>query len=111
MINQTDFNECEVSLPGDWRRTDNGDVYSFTVNKMKIDDERLFRQLNIRHASGSQPESLQYALTIKDDFCGVLVGDREFIIRQIIKKEDGSAYMEWEDNIGARIEFTHPARN
>ena len=107
MINQTDFNEFEVSLPGDWLRKDNGDTWSFTVNKMEIRDERLFRQLEIQHASGAPPESLQYALTIEEDYCGLLVGEQEFIVRQIIKKEDGSASMEWEDSAGATIEFIH----
>ena len=108
MINQTDFNEFEVSLPGDWLRKDNGDTWSFTVNKMQIRDERLFRQLEIRHASGTPPESLQYALTIESDYIGLMVGQKKFIVRQIIKKDDGSAYMEWEDKAGATIEFTHP---
>jgi hypothetical protein len=107
MINQTDFSEFEVSLPGDWQRKDNGDTYSFTVNQMEIRDERLFRRLDIRHASGGQPESLQYALTIEEDYCGLLIGDKEFIVRQIIKKDDGSAYMEWEDSAGKNIEFSH----
>lgn len=106
MINQTDFSEFEVSLPGDWLRKDNGDTYSFTVNKMRIRDERLFRELLIRHSSGGQPESRQYALAIEDDYCSLVIDDQEYIVRRIIKKEDGSAFMEWEDRAGTRIEFT-----
>jgi hypothetical protein len=105
MINQTDFSEFEVSLPGDWLRKDNGDTYSFTVNKMRIRDERLFRELLIRHSSGGQPESRQYALAIEDDYCSLVIDDQEYIVRRIIKKEDGSAFMEWEDRTGTRIEF------
>lgn len=107
MINQTDFSEFEVSLPGDWQRKDNGDIYSFTVDQMEIKDERLFRQLKIRPASGGQSQSVQYALTIQDDYCGLLIGDKEFIVRQIVKKEDGAAYMEWEDSNGKSIELIH----
>ena len=106
MINQTDFSEFEVSLPGDWLRKDNGDTWSFTVNKMQIRDERLFRELLIRHSSGGQPESRQYALAIEDDYCSLVIDDQEYIVRRIVKKEDGSAFMEWEDRMGARIEFT-----
>jgi len=105
MINITDLSECEVSLPGDWKRTDNGDIYSFTVDKMEIRDERLFKQLTIRHSSPPGEESLKYALTIKDDYCGVLVGEDEFVIKEIIKKENGSASMEWEDKMGGIIGF------
>jgi hypothetical protein len=111
MFNQTDFNEFEISLPGDWLRKDNGDTWSFTTEKMEIRDERLFRQLDIRHSSGNQPESLQYALTIEDDYFGLLIGDQEYIVRQITKKEDDSAYMEWEDSKGKKIEFSHSARS
>ena len=105
MINTTDLNECEVSLPGDWKRTDNGDLYSFTVDHMEIRDERLFKQLNIRHSSPPGEESLRYALTIKDDYCGVMVGEEEFIIKEIIKKENGNDSMEWEDEKGNSIPF------
>lgn len=110
MINTTDLSECEVSLPGEWERTDNGDIYAFTVDKMEIRDERLFKQLMIRHSNPPREESLKYALTIKDNFCGVLVGKDEFIIRELTKKEDGGAYMEWEDAIGKTIRFKllHP---
>lgn len=105
MINTTDLSECEVSLPGDWERLDNKDIYSFTVDKMEIKDERLFRQVKIRHSSPAREESLKYALTIKDDYCGVLVGGKEYLIRELTKKEDGSAYMEWEDEKGHFIGF------
>jgi hypothetical protein len=106
MINQTDLSEFEVSLPGDWLRRDNGDTYSFTVNKMQFRDGRLFRELDIRHASGDAPDARQYALAIEGDYCSLVIDDQEYIIRQIIKKEDGSASMQWEDAAGARIEFT-----
>jgi hypothetical protein len=106
MINQTDFSEFETSLPGDWKRDDNGDIYSFTVNNMHIQDERLFRELDIRPAAGGQSQSRQYALAIEEDYCSLVIDDKEFIIREISKKEDGSAYMEWEDVAGGRIGFT-----
>lgn len=105
MINTTDLSECEVSLPGDWKRTDNGDIYSFTVDHMEIRDERLFRQLTIRHSSPPGEKSLEYALTIKDDYCGVLVGEEEFIIKEIIKEENGKASMKWEDQRGNTVSF------
>lgn len=105
MINTTDLSECEVSLPGDWTRMDNGDIYSFTVDQMEIRDERMFRQLKIRHSSPAREELLKYALTIKDDYCGVLIGKEEYIITELVKKEDGSSYMEWEDERGKTIEF------
>ena len=105
MINTTDLSECEVSLPGDWKRTDNGDLYSFTVDHMEIRDERLFKQLTIRHSSPPGEESWKYALTIKDDYCGVLVGDEEFIIKEIIKTENGNDSMKWEDEKGNSILF------
>jgi hypothetical protein len=106
MINTTDLQECEVLLPGDWIRKDNGDIYSFTTERMEFRDERLFRQLYIRHAKkGKQPEAVSYALTIKDDYCGLLLGNEEFIIRQITKRPDGSASMEWQDPSGLAIFF------
>lgn len=111
MINTTDLSECEVSLPGDWTRMDNGDIYSFTVDNMQISDERLFRQLKIRHASPPGEETLKYALTIKDDYCGVLIGEEEYLIRELTKKEDGSATMEWENEKGTTIRFNlHSSR-
>jgi hypothetical protein len=106
MINQTDLSEFEVSLPGDWLRKDNGDTYSFTVNKMQLREERLFRELDIRHASGGAAEARQYALAIEGDYFSLVIDDKEYIVRQIVKKEDGSAYMQWEDAAGATIEFT-----
>jgi hypothetical protein len=105
MINTTDLSECEVSLPGDWNRLDNGDVYSFTVDKMEVRNDRMFRELRILHSSPSGEEFVQYALMIKDDYCGVLIGEKEFIITELIKKEDGSSYMEWEDEKGNTIAF------
>ncbi|HWK07553.1 MAG TPA: hypothetical protein VNS58_28170 [Puia sp.] len=105
MINTTDLSECEVSLPGSWKRTDNGDIYSFTADHMEIRDDRLFKQLTIRHSSPLGEESLKYALTIKGDYCGVVVGEEEFIIKEITKKENGNASMEWEDEKGKPISF------
>lgn len=121
MINTTDLSECEVLLPGDWLRKDNGDLYSFTVDKMEIIDDRLFRQLIIRHlpepagtpsewrdpTTSPEPpvvQALRYALIIKDEFCGVRIEDEDFIIKEIAKKGDG-AYMEWEDDRGRAIAF------
>jgi hypothetical protein len=104
MINTTDLQELEVSLPGDWLRKDNGDTYSFTVDRMQISDERLFRELYVRHADG-KPEEAKYALTIEDDYCGILLNEEEFIIRRLAKFSDGSAFMEWEDRAGLRIVF------
>jgi hypothetical protein len=103
MINTTDFQELETSLPGDWVR-DNGDIYSFTTDKMELRDERLFRELYVRHA-GDRPQSLRYALTIADDYCGILLNEDEFIVLQLIKHSDGSAMMEWQDNAGGLIRF------
>lgn len=102
MINTTDFNELEVSLPGDWLRKDNGDTYSFTVDRMKIDDERLYRELHIRHRDG-RPEEARYALTVDGDYCGIMLNDEEFAILRLAKFGDGSAIMEWEDRAGGRI--------
>lgn len=104
MINTTDFQELEVSLPGDWLRKDNGDTYSFTTNRMEIDDERLFRELHVRHRNGS-PEEARYALAIDDDYCGILVNDEEFLVRRLAKYSDGSAFMEWENGAGGLIVF------
>jgi len=106
MINTTDLSECEVTLPGDWRRTDNGDTYSFTVDHMEVLDDRLFRQLIIRHSSPtSKEEELKYALSIKDEFCSVVVGGDEFIIKEINKAENGNDLMQWEDSRGNTIDF------
>jgi hypothetical protein len=105
MINTTDLSECEVTLPGDWKRTDNGDLYSFTVDHMEVLDERLFKQLIIRHAPSSKEEELKYALSIKDEFCSVIVGGEEFIIKEIIKTDNGKDSMQWEDSLGNTIPF------
>jgi len=116
MINTTDFQELETTLPGDWVRTDNGDVYSFTTDKMELRDERLFRELKIRHkddssskaastSKGESPLSVQYALTIEDDYCGILLDTEEFIVIRLDKHSDGSAQMEWRDKVNSLIEF------
>src|SRR6202012_5914846 len=97
MINTTDLQELEVSLPGDWLRKDNGDTYSFTADKMEIRDERMFRALNIRQPDG-KIQSLKYALTIEDDYCGIMLDDDEFIVQSLNKRSDGSASMEWQDS-------------
>ena len=111
MINTTDLSECEVTLPGDWQRTDNGDMYSFTVDHMEIRDDRLFKQLVIRpSSSASKEEELKYALSIKDDFCSVMVGNDEFIIKEIIKTENGNDSMQWEDSRGNTIPFKRISR-
>jgi hypothetical protein len=104
MINTTDLHELEVSLPGDWLRKDNGDTYSFTTDGMQIEDDRLFRELHVRHRDG-QPEEGRYALTVEEEYCGILLNNDEFKIRRLAKFSDGSAFMEWEDRIGARILF------
>ncbi|HET6252625.1 MAG TPA: hypothetical protein VFE32_01060 [Puia sp.] len=104
MINTTDLQEVEVSLPGDWLRKDNGDKYSFTVERMKIDDDRLFRQLHVQRRDG-RPEEARYALTLEGEYCGIFVNNDEFLIRRLAKFSDGSAFMEWEDRAGGRILF------
>lgn len=106
MINTTDLQEVEISLPGDWIRQDNKDVYSFTTDKMEFRDEMLFRQLNIVPVSGGDTLSLRYALTIEDDYVGIQLDDKVYIIRQLTKHEDGSASMEWEDAAGLSILFS-----
>jgi hypothetical protein len=104
MINTTDFQELEISLPGDWLRKDNGDTYSFTVDRMQIDDDRLFRGLHVRHRDG-RPEDGRYALTVEEKYFGILLNDDEFKIRRLAKFSDGSAFMEWEDPAGGLILF------
>ena len=104
MINTTDLQELEISLPGDWLRKDNGDTYSFTTDHMELRDERMFRDLHIRRADG-QPMSLRYALTIEEDYCGIMLNDDEFIVRRLVKHSDGSAMMEWQDSAGGLIVF------
>ncbi|HTR31083.1 MAG TPA: hypothetical protein VMH27_17550 [Puia sp.] len=104
MINTTDLQELEVSLPGDWLRKDNGDTYSFTPDQMKIEDGRLFRDLHVRHPDGRM-EEIRYALTVEDDYCGILLNQEEFKVRRLSKFADGAAIMEWEDRAGRRIVF------
>jgi|GEM_PF-1383360 len=114
MINITDLNEVEVLLPGDWQREDNGDVYSFTTDKMELKDERLLRQLIIQHAvpvtvepPGTNPvETTKWALMIKDDYCGIVIGDQEFIIREIGSQPGSVGRMVWEDLSGETVGFT-----
>ena len=115
MINTTDLNEVEVLLPGDWQREDNGDIYSFTTDKMELRDEQLLRQLIISHAvavtaepPGVNPiETTKWSLMIKDDYCGIVIGGQEFIIREIGGRQDGVARMIWEGLKGeALIRFT-----
>jgi hypothetical protein len=123
MINTTVLDECEVTIPGQWARKDSGDVYNFSTDKMELRDERLFKELYIRPASPptghttthptGQMRQLSYALSIEGDYCGIVLSEDgaedEFIIRSITKNEDGSASMEWEDRVGARIRFTRPS--
>jgi len=104
MVNTTDFQELEISLPGDWLRKDNGDTYSFTVDRMQIDDDRLFKGLHVKHRDG-RPEDGRYALTVEEEYCGILLNDDEFKIRRLAKFSDGSAFMEWEDRAGGLILF------
>ncbi len=105
MINTTDLDEFETSLPGEWLRRDNDDIYSFTTDKMELQNDRLFKQLRVRHAAGGEPESVRYAITVEDDYCGVLLNDDLFIVRRLRKDRDGSAAMEWEDKAGGLIIF------
>ena len=112
MINTTDFQEVEVLLPGEWRREDNGDIYAFTVEKMKLQEERLFKQLLIRHAApptdppaASPVDTTRWALTIKDDFCGLIIEDTEYIIRQIGRRKDEEIGMSLQDG-PTDIKFT-----
>jgi hypothetical protein len=44
-------------------------------------------------------------LTVEAQYCGILLNEDEFIIRRLAKFSDGSAFMEWEDQAGARILF------
>ena len=113
MINTTDFQELETTLPGDWLRKDNGDVYSFTTDKMELRDERLFRELKIRHKDNSTrdgyPLSVQYALTIEEDYCGILIDTDEFIVLRLDKHADGKVQMEWQDRENGIVEFEKQA--
>lgn len=105
MINTTDLSEFEVLLPGSWVRSGSGEIYSFTADQMELRDERLFKQLFIAGPGGGSRRSLKYALTIENDFCGILVGDQEFIITSIIKHPDGSMDMQWKDRVNTLISF------
>src|SRR5882762_6568917 len=100
MINTIDLSECEVLLPGDWIQVGSGDIYSFTANKMEFRDQRLFKEAYIRESDTQKEIPLRYALTIKDDYCGILLGEEEFIIVNITGHTDGSATMEWRDAAG-----------
>lgn len=102
MINTTDFRELEVSLPGDWRRRDTGDTYSFTAERMEIREDRLYRGVRVRHRDG-RPEDGRYALTLEENYCGILLNGKKFKIRRLAKFADGSAFMEWEDWMGRKI--------
>lgn len=104
MINTTDLQELEISLPGDWLRKDNGDTYSFTVDRMQFNDDRLYRGLHVLHPSGP-PEEARYALTVEEDYCGILLNDKEYIVKRLAKFRDGSAFMEWGDRSGGSIFF------
>src|SRR5258708_8791720 len=105
MKNNIDLQEWEVLPPGDWIEKGSGSVYSFTPDKMQLRDERLFRELYIREKGKSRPRPVPYALTIKDDYCGILVGKEEFLILRISSATDGSATMEWQDPLGRILEF------
>ncbi len=109
MINTTDLQECEILLPGNWERLDNRDVYSFTNDQMKVDDDRLFKELYIDHPEGKGRDAWRYALMIKDDYCGVVINEDEFIIRSITRHPDKSLTMEWKDEAGAIIRFRKAA--
>lgn len=105
MINTTDFAEFEVLLPGTWVRTDSGAIYSFSNDQMSLKDERLFKELYITEPGGTQPVKLPYAVTIEDDYFGVLVDDQEFTITSITRHPDGSMDMEWKDRVNTLIPF------
>lgn len=105
MINTTDLSEFEVLLPGSWIRNGSGEIYLFTADRMELRDERLFKQLYITDPAGGSPRSLPYALTIEDDYCGILAGDQEYIITSITKHPDGSTDMEWKDKANTLISF------
>jgi hypothetical protein len=109
MINTTDLSEFEVLLPGTWVRKDSGDTYSFTTDGMQLRDERLYKQLYITYVKDQQRQSLPYALTIEDDYCGLLAGDEKFIINSIAKHPDGSMDMEWKDKVNTLIFFHRDA--
>ena len=105
MINTTDLAEFEVLLPGSWVRTDSGEIYLFSTDQMEIQDERLFKELYVSGADGKNPQKLPYAVTIEDDYFGILAGDQEFIITSITRHPDGSMDMEWKDRVNTLISF------
>ncbi len=105
MINSTDLQEVEISLPGQWTRKDSGELYTFTNDKMKLIDERLFKELTI--VKDGRIRSHQYALAIEDDYCGIVVDDEHFIVVSLTKKQDGSAAMQWSSQAGFVIDFDH----
>ncbi len=109
MNNTTDLLELEVLLPGDWVRKGSGDIYSFTADGMQLSDERLFKELYISHPPRTERKAYRYALSIVDDYCGIIVDQEEFIIMSIDKKADGSASMQWADKAGLTIEFQRAA--
>jgi hypothetical protein len=109
MINTTDLSEFEVLLPGNWVRKDSGDLYSFSTDKMELRDERLFKQLYITSSGDKQRRSLPYALTIENEYCGILAGDEEFIVDSLTKHPDGSMDMEWKDKVNTLIFFHRDA--
>jgi hypothetical protein len=107
MINTTDLQEVEISLPGQWTRKDSGDLYIFTNDKMELRDERLFKQVNVVH--DGKTSSYQYALAIEDDYCSIIMDDQQFVILSLIKHEDESASMQWSSQVGLVIEFDRAA--
>lgn len=109
MINTTDLSEFEVLLPGTWVRKDSGDIYSFTNDRMELRDERLFKELYITYATDKQRRSLSYALTIEDEYCGILAGDEEFVIISITRNADGSMDMVWRDRVNTLISLHRDA--
>jgi hypothetical protein len=109
MINTTDLSEFEVLLPGSWVRSDSGEIYSFSADQMELQDERLFKQLYITDPRDQGRRSIPYALTIEDDYCGILAGDQEFIITSITKHPGGSMDMQWKDRVNTLISFHRDA--
>jgi hypothetical protein len=109
MINTLDLQECEILLPGEWIREGSGDSYSFTTERMELRDERLFKQLVIREKDNPGGRTVPYALSIREEYCGVVVGQQEFTILRISSATDGSATMEWEDSAGNTLRFARTA--
>lgn len=108
-INTTDLSELEVMLPGNWSRRDSDEIYTFTTDQMELRDHRLFKELYITNSRDKQRRSLPYALTIEDDYCGILAGEEEFIIDSVTRHPDGSIDMEWKDRVNALILFHRDA--